>query len=205
MKLFQVIFFALVIQVSAQKKVHKVLLKDAVELIQVNAENCFEVVLETGKNDAIEIEAQMDGEYSNDLQMKVSEVGNTLVLGAGFQPGFRNPNDKLSAHKVVSVALKIILPDYKNVEVFGQSARIMAYGDYMNLDVTLSDGTCELHNVTEEVSVRTQSGNILVSANKAKIYAETKYGTLSNNPIPKGFNQYKLNSVTGDIILSKTE
>ena len=171
----------------------------------MNAENCYEVVLETGENETIEVEAQMDGEYSNDLQMKVSEVGNTLILGAGFQPIFKNPNDKLSAHKVISIALKITLPKYKRVQVFGNSARIIASGDYLNLDITLSDGTCELYNITEEVDVRTQSGNIIVNANKAKISAETKYGELLKNPIPKGFSQYNLKTVTGNIILNKTE
>ena len=205
MKLFQIVLFVLVAQVTAQKRVHKVLLDESITMIQVNAENCYEVVLETGDNPAIEVEAQMDGEYRDDLQMKVSEVGNTLVLGAGFQPSFKDPNDKLSAHKVVSIALKINIPSYKNVQIFGKSARVVAFGDYLNLSITLSDGTCVLHDISEEVSVRTQSGNILVYANAAKIMAETKYGELIKNPIPRGVNQYNLNSVTGNIILNKTE
>lgn len=184
---------------------HKILLGESVQLIQVNAENCYEVILETGDNNVVELEAQMDGEYSEDLQVKVSEVGKTLVLGAGFQPVFENPNDKLSAHKVVSIALKITLPNYKRVQVFGNSVRVVAFGDYLNLDITLSDGTCELHNITEEVNVRTQSGNILVYSDKGQISAETKYGKLTKNPIPKGFGNYILNSVTGNIILNKTE
>lgn len=181
------------------------MLGESVKLIQVNAENCYEVILETGDNEEIEVDAQMDGEYSEDLQMNFSETGNTLVLGAGFQPSFINPNDKLSAHKVVSIALKIRVPSYKNVQVYGNSARIIAFGDYSNLDITLSDGNCELHNISEEVNVRTQSGNIVVYANRATISAETKYGQYLMDTIPNGFNRYKLNSGTGNIILNKTE
>ncbi|RRQ50267.1 hypothetical protein DZC72_06805 [Maribacter algicola] len=205
MKLFPLVLLLIAAQVTAQKKVHKVLLGESVKLIQVNAENCYEVILETGDNEEIEVDAQMDGEYSDDLQMKVSEVGNTLVLGAGFQPVFKNPNDKLSAHKVVSIALKIKLPKYKSVQVFGNSSRVIAFGDYLKLDVTLSDGTCELHNISQAVNVRTQSGNIVVYANRATISAETKYGQYKKDTIPNGFNSYKLNSVTGNIILNKTE
>ena len=190
---------------TSQKKVHKVVLSESIKLIQVNAENCYEVILESGENEAIEVDAQMDGEYSEDLQMNVSEIGNTLVLGAGFQPSFINPNDKLSAHKVVSIALKIKVPSYKNVQVYGTSARIIAFGDYSNLDITLSDGTCELHNISENVNVKTQSGNIVVYENRAKISAETKYGQYQKDTIPNGFNSYKLNSVTGNIIVNKTE
>ncbi|PIB38377.1 hypothetical protein [Maribacter sp. 4G9] len=205
MKLFPLVLLLIVAQVAAQKKVHKVLLGESVKLIQVNAENCYEVILETGDNEEIEVDAQMDGEYSEDLQMNFSETGNTLVLGAGFQPSFVNPNDKLSAHKVVSIALKIRVPSYKNVQVYGNSARIIAFGNYSNLDITLSDGNCELHNISEEVNVRTQSGNIVVYANRATISAETKYGQYQKDTIPNGFNRYKLNSVTGNIILNKTE
>lgn len=178
---------------------------ESVNLIQVNAENCYEVILETVEGKAVEVDAQMDGEYSEDLHMNVSEEGNTLVLGAGFQPSFINPNDKLSAHKVVSIALKIKVPSYKDVEVYGNSARVIAFGDYSNLDITLSDGTCELHQVSQEVNVRTQSGNILVYADSANILAETKYGSYSKNSIPNGDDQYRLNSVTGNIVLNKTE
>ena len=205
MKFFPFVFLIIAAQGFAQKKVHKVLLGESVTLIQVNAENCYEVILETVGGKAVEVDAQMDGEYSEDLQMNVSEEGNTLVLGAGFQPSFINPNDKLSAHKVVSIALKIKVPAYKNVEVYGKSSRIVAYGDYSRLDVTLSDGTCELHKVSEEVKVRTQSGNIIVYADSANIMAETKYGSYPKNPIPNGHDQYHLNSVTGNIVLNKTE
>lgn len=193
------------LNITAQKKIHKVVLNESINMIQVNAENCYKVVLVTGENNAIEVEAQMDGEYSKDLQMKVFETGNTLELGAGFQPVFKNPNDKLSAHKVISIALKITVPEFKNVQVFGNSARVLAYGKYSNLNITLSDGTCELHKVSEEVNVRTQSGNILVYSDSARINADTKYGQLSNNPIPKGNSHYNLNSVTGTIILNYTE
>jgi hypothetical protein len=81
----------------------------------------------------------------------------------------------------------------------------VAYGDYSRLDVTLSDGTCELHKIGGEVNVRTQSGNIIVYADSAHIMAETKYGSYPKNPIPNGLDQYHLNSLTGNIVLNKTE
>lgn len=189
----------------AQKRVHKLVLNESINTIQINTHNCFEVVLETGKDDVIEVDAKMDGEYSKDLQMKVSDEGNTLILGAGFQPVFQNPNDKLSAHKVVSIALKIVVPEFKHVQIYGQSSRVMIQGNYTNLDVTLSDGTCVLRNVSEEINVKTQSGDIVLYASNGKILAETKYGELSRNPIAEGFSLYNLNSVTGNIILNKTE
>lgn len=190
---------------TAQKRVKKVVLDQSIKAIQIDATNCYVIMLHTSKDNTVEVDARMDGEYSDDLELTMTETGNTLVLGAGFQPIFINPNDKLSAHKVVSIALDIVVPMWKNVEVYGTNARVVVYGDYNNLDVVLSDGTCVLNNVSQNVEVKTQSGNIVVNADKAEIIARTKYGELSNNPISGGLNRYTLHSVTGNIELHKTE
>ena len=181
------------------------MLDQSIKAIQIDATNCYVIMLHTGKENVVEVDARMDGEYSDDLELTVAETGNTLALGAGFQPVFINPNDKLSAHKVVSIALDIIVPMWKNVEVYGTNARVIVYGDYNNLDVVLSDGTCELNNVSQNVGVKTQSGNIVVNADRAEITAQTKYGQLSDNPISHGSNRYTLHTVTGNIELHKTE
>ncbi len=188
-----------------QKVVHKSILHPDISLISINANNCFEVVMETVDENEMVVEAKIDGEYNKDLLLQIKEEGRTLLVGAAFRPSFLNPNDKLSAHKVVSIALYIKIPRYKRVALRGTSCNVTASGDYQNLEVGLNDGRCLLDHVSESVSVVTQSGDIFVLGDSAEISATSKYGKVGENRIPMGSTHYELNTVTGDIYLTKTE
>ncbi len=190
---------------KAQKKLQKTIFADNISLVQVNTANCFEVEIHTSQGDDVIIEAEMEGEYSQDLDLEVNTNGSTLIIEAGFTPSFENPNDKLSAHKVVSILLKLTIPFYKNVEIYGTNSRVVIEGKYKELNISLSDGACELKSIMGNASVKTQSGFINVFAESAHIDAKSKYGKVSFNPIPEGFSIYRLQTVTGNIQLSKTE
>lgn len=183
----------------------KSILNKKISSVQIDAANCFRILLKTVQTNEVRVEAKMDGEYSADLELNVRENGNTLFLNAGFRPGFNIPNDKLSAHKVVSISLEIQIPEDKNISVQGTSTNVTGEGKYKKFAVRLSDGSCELKNVVGDVEIRTQSGTILVNTPSAKINAKSKYGSVDDNPIPIGNDNYILNTVTGNIVLNKTE
>lgn len=190
---------------KAQKMVKKTIIDPKTSFIQIDAENCFEVILNTSNSTDLIVDAAMDGEYNPNLLVNVKQEGATIFISAGFQPNFIVPNDKLSAHKVVSIALHIKLPNFINAKVFGTSCNVMASGRYHSLDVVLSDGRCELNNVGENSKVRTQSGDIFVTSNKASINATSTYGKIIEEPIPEGNDNFELHTVTGDIHLKKTK
>lgn len=190
---------------KAQKSVKKTIIDPKTSFIQIDAENCFEVILDTSNSTDLIVDAAMDGEYNPNLLVNVKQEGSTIFISAGFQPNFIVPNDKLSAHKVVSIALKIKLPNYINAKVFGTSCNVTASGRYHSLDVVLSDGRCELNNVGENSTVRTQSGDIVVSSSEATIVATSTYGKIIEDSIPLGNDNFKLQTVTGNIHLKKTK
>ncbi|NHF58812.1 hypothetical protein FK220_005640 [Flavobacteriaceae bacterium TP-CH-4] len=190
---------------QAQKVVKKSIVHPGISLISIDAHNCFDILVETVDKSEMMVEAKIDGEYNDDLMLNLKEEGSTLTVAAAFLPSFVNPNDKLSAHKVVSIALHIQIPQYKNVTLYGTSCNVVVSGNYRNLDVSLSDGQCTLDQVAESAEVITQSGDIFVLGSGARIIANSKYGFVENNQIPKGDNSYILNTVTGDIHLSTTE
>lgn len=190
---------------GSQTLVEKTIVDSSILFIEIDATNCYAIALETTEGNEMHILAEMDGEYHSDLVLKVNEEGHTLQVGAGFQPNFRKPNDKLSAHKVVSIALHIILPEGKRVVLNGTSCNISAKGSYLNLAVALNDGQCVLENISEEATVRTQSGDISVKSDGATISAQSKYGKVDTNKIPEGNNRYVLKTVTGNIRFSEME
>lgn len=190
---------------NAQKAIKKSIVNSKISHIQIDVNNCFEIDLATSDSEEMIIEAKIDGEYEKDLLLSVSEKGSTIIISAGFQPNFVNPNDKLSAHKVVSIALKVLLPKQKNVHVFGTNCNVLVSGSYKFLKVSLNEGRCDLLDVDDTVEVKTQSGQIKASYSDASIHASSKYGKVLGNTSEKGNNSFNLSTVTGDIVLKRVE
>ncbi|WP_431124997.1 hypothetical protein [Flagellimonas flava] len=188
-----------------QKEINKALLDSDIEFIQINADFCYQVSLQTAKTDEVYVAAHMEGEYAKDLLLTLEEKGATMLIGAGFHPNFTNPNDKLSAHKVISIALEIVVPEYRNVSLYGTSSNVDVLGSYEKLEVKLANGTCRLDNVGEYVDVKTQKGDILVRTSQGDFQAASTYGQVIKEEIPKGSNQYILSTVEGTIQLKKTK
>ncbi|TMU55804.1 hypothetical protein FGG15_14100 [Flagellimonas algicola] len=188
-----------------QKEIKKALLDSDIEFIQINADFCYQITLQTAKTDEVYVAAQMEGEYAKDLLLTLEEKGATMLIGTGFHPNFTNPNDKLSAHKVISIALEIVVPAHRNVSLYGTSSNVDVLGDYEKLEVKLANGTCTLDNVTQFVDVKTQKGDIMVWASQGNFQAESTYGQVVKEEIPIGSNQYILSSVEGTIQLKKTK
>ncbi|MGI9552207.1 MAG: hypothetical protein ACR2MT_13485 [Aurantibacter sp.] len=191
--------------VGAQKIVKKTVINSNITSVQIDAKNCFEIRMNTAKTKEMLVEAAIDGEYKSDLVLNLKENGPSILVSSGFTPNFKNPNDKLSAHKVVSIALKITLPRFKNVQVNGTSSNIIVEGAYEHLKITLNDGSCTLNEVSEAVDVLTQSGDISLYSTSAEIVATSKFGTVQRNNIPLGENRFNLTTITGNINLSNNE
>lgn len=190
---------------QGQKIVKKSILKPNTSFIQIDLDNCFKIHIETLETDEMTIEAIIDGEYKEDLVLNVKEEGSTILISAGFQPNFVHPNDKLSAHKVVSISLKVFLPKYKTVQLYGTNCNVFASGAYQSLKVTLNDGQCTLFHVSESAEVITQSGNIFVNSSGATITANSKYGTIQKEQLPIGDSQFRLSTTTGNIHIRKSK
>lgn len=190
---------------NAQKIVRKSIIAPTVSYIHIDTNNCFQVFMETIDTDEMTVEASIDGEYRKDLVLKIGREGTTVEVSVGFQPNFMPPNDKLSAHKVISIALKIQMPGHKNVQVFGTSSNLTATGNYANLKVSLDDGNCILDGVATDAEVITQSGEIRWINANTDVVAVSKYGKVYGAIGPIGDPHFKLTTVTGNIYLSKTE
>lgn len=206
MKHSLLLFIFISIQVlNAQKKVQKTIFDTTDTAIEINANDCFLVTINTAKTNEILVEAKMDGEYSNDLLLNLHEEGKTLLVNTSFNPIFEIPNDKLSAHKVLSISLNITIPENMKVQVYGTYCTVKATGKYQNINISLNDGNCVLNDISYNSEVTTQSGTIEVYTKSGVITAISKYGKVISDKITSGVNHYNLNSITGNIHIYKTE
>lgn len=201
---FAILFLMTFSGLKAQKLIRKSLINSNISSFQIDTGNCFELELTTAVGDELIIEAELDGEYSEDLIVKIIEEGSTFFISTGFRPSFIVPNDKMSVHKVISIALRISLPEYNNVKVTGTNCNVTANGLFSALEVVLDDGNCILNQVGQSASVKTQSGNISLYGTGGIVDAETKYGNIVKNDFPHGDNEFSLYSITGNIHLIKT-
>lgn len=192
-------------QSVAQKVVKKSIVSPSISLISIDASNCFEIYVDTHDSDEMSVIAKIEGEYQNDLQVNLKKNGTTINVDAGFNANFINPNDKLSAHKVVSISLHIVLPKNSSAQIYGNDCNVGLLGVYDQLDVTLNDGFCEINASTTRASIETQSGNIMLNANEATVEAKSKFGRVKGDSIPAGNNVYILSTVTGNIVLNRVE
>lgn len=205
MKLVLLLAMLLVNPVAAQKVVRKIATLPLANLLQIDAGQCYSVELETAAVDVMEVEATMEGEYGSDILLKLGEEGSTTRIEAGVQPFFNLPDDKLSAHKVIAISLKILLPQNRSVEIYGRSANIAARGRYEKLHIILDSGGCSLFDVSRLVEVSTRTADIYVVSPGATILAESRYGVVNPNAIPAGDARYSLRTISGDIRLIRME
>ncbi len=191
--------------IFGQKIVQKTVVKPNIKSVQIDVSKCYTLNITTANTNEMHIEATFDGEYQKDLLLVIDEQKSSIMVDTKFQPSFIHPNDKLSAHKVIAIDLKMVLPENLNITAYGTSCDITATGKYKNLKLVASEGDCFLVNVSKNVEVTTQQGNISISAKSGTFILENKFGFIQKDNIPKGNNLFNLTTTSGNINLKKIE
>ncbi len=185
-----------------QKLVEKALTNTYTKHLQIDASKCFELSLDTRQSNVLKVEASMEGEDVKDLVINMEENGKNILVSTELLPNFKDPRYKFSALKVTSIALKVTLPEYMTASIYGTNTSVIAKGKYDDLFISLSDGNCSLIAVSKKVSVRTQKGKIALHNIKGKIKAISEYGKVYRNNVPKGHQQFDIQSIEGDIFIN---
>ncbi len=184
---------------TAQRTIRKTFLNKHASYIQIDAKLINSLVLNTTNQNEIVLTGEMDGEYAEEILINIEEEGSTLLISTDLNPNFLMPNDKLSAHKVISIDLAIDLPPNLSVSVYGSSAMVDAAGNYRKLDIGLADGHCSLDVIGEEISVQTHSGDINVWAKEGQVDAKSTYGEVTLQNVPSKGCLYRLYTHSGKV------
>ena len=191
--------FLLPFAAFCQKKISKKIINTEKQYVHIDGANCYAINLKTTTGNELVVEASIEGEYTKDLAVKLEEDGDNILVSTGFLPSFKAPNDKLSAHKVVSISLSVLLPEYSQVQLYGTYSNVKAKGIFRALDISIADGNCFLHAQAENTAVKTQTGEIRLMQTKGVVAANTKYGKIHKGNVPSGNCNYNLYSIEGDI------
>ena len=190
---------------TAQRVIKKSVFDPTASIITIDAENCFKVELSTSETKEIVVQAHIDGEYKNELVLHVVHHGPSVEISTDFQPYFVQPNDKLSAHKVLSISLEVQIPENMDVGIIGTSTNVFVHGEYAHLRVLLDDGSCNLSAIYGTMKITTRSGDINVYTKGATFLIKNSFGIVEREPIPEADVFFDLTTTMGDVHLIKTE
>lgn len=189
----------------AQKRFEKTMDLYGVNVVEIDGSAIFKIDIETNKGKTLKIISKIDGEYHRELNITSKFVDNTIKIGAEFMPVFNVPNDKLSAHKVISIQLIISMPENMTVKILGNETVLNISGNYKKLVTRTESGSNHFQDITGEVDASSHKGSIFFKLESGNIIATSEYGKVVLPSIPGSEQVIRLKSVTGDIYVTKNE
>ncbi len=201
---FFFIAYILSIHVSGQSTFDKSIDATGLSEVFILLDNTFQIEIGNTSENKIIVNAISEGEYQNDILINTKRKGERLTILDDFQPFFKNHDDKLSAHKVIVVKVRIHVPQHLKVTIQSRLASLTLVGRIRSLFVELNSGDCLLNHFTGNATVNTLSGNITVRTTNAMINASTKSGILYEEKM-YGQHLIALKSISGNISIFKTK
>jgi len=189
----------------AQNRIQKSFSDTDITTININGNAVFKISVETNTSNTITIDSRIAGENNEHVVLITEIKDNTLFIATKYQPLFTDANDKLSAHKVISIELGLNIPVNKSIYVSSDIATVFVNGQYKEAIIELINGACILKDFIGDATVNTIQGDIDVNTNFTKLDAFTKNGTLTLETLSKGNRLLSLYSINGNIMVIKSQ
>jgi hypothetical protein len=191
----------------AQKDLSRTYSAKNLENITIDANGVHTLKITATPTEEIAVNVHLEGETSEEIVVKEHMEGAQLALGFGSWPFAKTIDDKLAAHKIVSVEVTLSIPEDLVVSITSNTASVAANGVFEILYVDIEDKNCVLTSFTGDANLKTKSGTIKVKVqnNTTVAKAITTYGTVQNNLGDKGVFTIYAESLYGDISLQQTQ
>ena len=203
--LLYVVILFLGFNALAQNRTQKSFSDSNIAAIHINGNAVFKISIETNTSNTITIDSRIAGENNEHVVLITEIKDNTLFIATKYQPLFTDANDKLSAHKVISIELGLNIPVNKSIYVSSDIATVFVNGQYKEAIIELINGACILKDFIGDATVNTIQGDIDVNTNFTKLDAFTKNGTLTLETLSKGNRLLSLYSINGNIMVIKSQ
>lgn len=154
------VFLFISSEVYAQKIIQKQWEGTAVDTILIASNDIYRVRITSEAIQTIALTTSVEGEFSEAIILEEFISGGTLRIDTGFSPYYNPKNDKLAAHKVMSVEMTLIVPKHIAVVVHSKIASVLATGDIAFLETVLENGHCILKNFKGDARLFSVFGDI---------------------------------------------
>lgn len=200
-----IIFFISFQSIKAQKIIEKEMDVIDISTIVISGNTIFNINLGTKPINQIYLTLNVEGENNEQIVLKATREHDTVFVDSDYQPLFNVPDDKLSAHKKISIELNMIVPEDIDIIVKSDIGSVQVQGIYKSIFAELVSGNFKAYDFSSDLLVNTIHGNIYVETNNAKLHLNTKKGKIYQESLDSGKQQISLNSINGNIRVIKTQ
>jgi len=203
---YTALLFFMFFQAQAQKIMEKSWDASSMERLEIISDEVYQITIITEATERIHVRTKVEGEYNENVTLLISEENKTLSISNGFTPFFAKHNDKLAAHKVISIEMEIRIPSDMIVWIKGAIVSVETEGAFREIQLDLRNGNCILNNFMGNAQLNTINGNITAFASKTGVLkAKSRTGSVKNELPKEGRFFIKAESVNGDITLLKSQ
>lgn len=186
----------------AQKTIQKEFSSGGIGMLSIQDDAIFKIEINSSEEKSIKMSLHISGEHAESIIVEEKITDGTLSLKTGFAPFFTLENDKLAAHKVMALEMKITLPKTMDVVIRSKLASVNANGTFKNFNISLENGNCVLNDFSGNAQLKTIAENITVHAQKnVKGKAISKNGMVENDLPKRGKFLVEAESINGSISL----
>lgn len=183
-------------EVDASQMEELVVLPNEVSLLNIT----------TNTQNKVIVTAIIAGEFASDIVIELDNNSPEWQLTTGYRPGYEPKDDKLSAHKVMSIELEISMPQQKDLFIGSVEASVSLTGTYNMAELLLVDGSINLESYYGAGVLKTMFGNINGSLLAGvQVNATAPKGTVVNQFTAIGLVELELMANRGDITLTKAK
>ncbi|MDT8414951.1 MAG: hypothetical protein RQ735_06195 [Flavobacteriaceae bacterium] len=170
----------------------------------MNFDEATETVISTQKGDSLFVEVEGAGEYANFYQLQINREANEFIFHLAKRLWTPDYDDKLSAHKVNSQKIIVILPEAMHLRMISKQSHVNVSGKFANLQLILGYGHASLISFFGNATVQTYSGNIRLDTNLAQIEVDASPENVQREAIVTGPNKIRLKTASGKISIHKS-
>jgi hypothetical protein len=204
--IFILLFLLPLLTLHAQKRVQKQWNTAAIDTLWIDSDVVFKVQISSATEETIDLITSIEGEYYESVVVHSRILGRTLKVDTGFSPFFSPKNDKLAAHKVLSIEMTLRIPSNLAVVVRSKTASVYVEGNLSFLETILGEGQCDLSQFIGNAQLYSVSGDITVAAlPNVGGRALSKGGKVQNDLSLEGTYFIEAESVRGSVRLLRSQ
>ena len=203
--LFLVLFFLLSGIGFGQKQMQYRIPSEELKGIYIDSDEVFQIRVQASKIQKFKITAEVEGETFESVLVDPKQENDLWRIYIKRSIGFKAFDDKLAAHKVISIVLNIEIPENKELWVRSSLASLWAEGTFKYLNVNLMSGYCNLINYLGDGVINTLRGSIYIETSNAQVEAISRSGNNETENKSDGKYHLKLKSVDGNIRVSQSQ
>lgn len=193
-------------QLIAQKEFYKQWGGKGIDTLIIDSDALSTVRVFNTPHSDITMMARVQGELAGEVMIYEQTGSRSLKLGTGLAPYFIPDNDKLAAHKVLSVEMTIEVPRGKSLVILSKFGSVQAMGSYEFFEVALENGHCTLSSFYGDARLYSINGNIdagVLPGVSGK--ADSRYGKTSNRLSGSYERLVEARSIYGNILLRTSQ